>query len=226
MTNIDKKNKLKIFILGGEGNGMVIGAYLLIKYPSAQIAFLNDVDEIGREIGIKKKIPVIGRTDEVGEWLKNHNSYVISAYGGFTNPMRTLKRLKSLGIPDEKWIIFVHDTAIVPYEFCDINTDVFIGPLCQTSPNVVIGSHCSMFGNSFIGHDSVIGDFCHLASNCVVGASVKVGVGVHIGLNSVIRENINIGDYAIIGAGSVVVKDVPENAIVVGNPARILKYRD
>lgn len=46
------------------------------------------------------------------------------------------------------------------------------------------------------------------------------------GANVTCIGNIHIGDNAIIAAGSVVVKDVPENAIVAGNPARIIKYRD
>lgn len=53
-----------------------------------------------------------------------------------------------------------------------------------------------------------------------------VGKNVDFGANVTCIGNIHIGDNAIIAAGSVVVKDVPENAIVAGNPARIIKYRD
>lgn len=49
---------------------------------------------------------------------------------------------------------------------------------------------------------------------------------VWIGANSVILAGVTINKGAVIGAGSVVTKDVPENAIVVGNPARIIKYRE
>ena len=52
-----------------------------------------------------------------------------------------------------------------------------------------------------------------------------MGKGVHVGLNSTIIEDITIGDYSVIGAGSVVVKDVPPNTFVVGNPAKFLKSR-
>jgi len=54
---------------------------------------------------------------------------------------------------------------------------------------------------------------------------INIGSNVWVGANSVILDGVTIGDGAIIGAGSVVTKDVNENAIVVGNPARLLRYR-
>jgi acetyltransferase-like isoleucine patch superfamily enzyme len=54
---------------------------------------------------------------------------------------------------------------------------------------------------------------------------IKVGDDVWIGGNSVILPGVTIGKGAVIGAGSVVTKDIPENAIAVGNPAKVVKYR-
>lgn len=53
-----------------------------------------------------------------------------------------------------------------------------------------------------------------------------IGNNVDFGVNVTVIGNIKIGNNAIIAAGAVVVKDVPDNAIVAGNPARIIKYRD
>lgn len=53
-----------------------------------------------------------------------------------------------------------------------------------------------------------------------------IGNNVSMGAHSMVIGGVHVGDSAIIGAGAVVVKDVPANAIVVGNPARILRYRD
>lgn len=67
-----------------------------------------------------------------------------------------------------------------------------------------------------------------------MGWKVKIDTGekpiivknVDFGVNVTCIGNIQIGDNAIIAAGSVVVKDVPDNAIVAGNPAKIIKYRN
>ena len=50
-----------------------------------------------------------------------------------------------------------------------------------------------------------------------------VGKGAKIGANATILPGIRIGENALVGAGSVVVEDVPDNTVVVGNPARVIK---
>lgn len=81
-----------------------------------------------------------------------------------------------------------------------------------------------------INEGTVIGDNCKIRQNTTIGNKVGgteqcpvIGNNVDIGANSVIIGNIKIGDNVIIGAGSVVVKDIPDNVVVAGNPARIIK---
>lgn len=56
--------------------------------------------------------------------------------------------------------------------------------------------------------------------------AVVIGNDVWIGTRSIILPGVNIGSHSIIGAGSVVTKDVPEWAIVAGNPAKIIRFRN
>ena len=84
-----------------------------------------------------------------------------------------------------------------------------------------------------VNHETVIGANCTLRHATTIGnknlpdgsssSSPKIGNNVEIGSNAVILGPITVGDNAVIGAGSVVVKDVPEGAVVVGNPARVIR---
>ncbi|WP_304522377.1 DapH/DapD/GlmU-related protein [Bacteroides sp. GM023] len=55
-------------------------------------------------------------------------------------------------------------------------------------------------------------------------APVTIGKNVFIGARSIVMKGVTIGDGVVIGAGSVVTKNVPANAIVAGNPAKVIKF--
>lgn len=76
-----------------------------------------------------------------------------------------------------------------------------------------------------------IGKNCHILHGCTFGGRggdklPVIGDNVLIGAHCIILGDVHIGNNASIGAGSVVIADVPENAVVVGNPARIVRIKD
>ena len=85
-----------------------------------------------------------------------------------------------------------------------------------------------------IAKDAVIGKNCLIYQNVSIikktGLTAEkaavIGDNVRIYANACIIGDVKIGNNAIIGAGSVVTKDIPANAIAVGNPAKVLRYRD
>jgi acetyltransferase-like isoleucine patch superfamily enzyme len=54
---------------------------------------------------------------------------------------------------------------------------------------------------------------------------IKIGDGVWLGFGVIVLDGVSIGSGAIVGAGSVVTEDIPEKAIAVGNPARVILHR-
>jgi maltose O-acetyltransferase len=97
---------------------------------------------------------------------------------------------------------------------CHILGDVTIGD------NVLIGPKTVIWGRDHgIKKNMIMNQQGH------TDAPIVIGNDVWIGANVTILKGITIADGAIVGAGSVVTKDVPEYAIVVGNPARVVKYR-
>lgn len=113
------------------------------------------------------------------------------------------------------------------YTECGINIsvgkNVFINACCkfQDQAGIEIGD------NVLIGHGVIIAtlnhDFAPSRRISMLAKKVIIGSNVWIGSGSVILPGITIGNGAIVGAGSVVTKNVPDNVVVAGNPARFIK---
>ena len=91
---------------------------------------------------------------------------------------------------------------------------------------VKIANHCIINTNASIDHDCVIENYVHISPNVALAGNVEVGEGTHIGIGSCVIQGIKIGKWCTIGAGSVIIKDVPDYAVIVGNPGKIIKYNN
>lgn len=118
----------------------------------------------------------------------------------------------------------VHPSAIVSKSSTiGAGTVVYAGAIIQ--PNTTIGQHVIINTSASVDHDNCIADFVHIAPKAALTGHVEVGEGSFIGAGSVVIPKVKIGKWCTIGAGTVVIKDVPDYAVVVGNPGRIIKYQ-
>ena len=120
--------------------------------------------------------------------------------------------------------------------FVEIQKNASVGKRCKISSHTFICEGVSIEDNVFIGHSvtfindsypratSVDGNLQTEADWKVERTLIKTGASV--GSGSTILSKVTVGENAIVGAGSVVTKDVPANSIVVGNPAKVLRYID
>ena len=216
----------KIIILGGLGNGSVIANAIVDAsnrgYKEWEfVGYLNDRKEIGEKI---QGFPVLGKLNDVIHFVEEGFYFVNTIYR-IDGQKDRIDMFEKLEIPMDRLATFVHPmTYIAP--------NVKLGPGTVIMPNVsissgaILGKGCLIMVAATIGHDTILGEYCHVAAQACVGAYLNIGCGVHIGLNSTIRENISIGQIATVRMGAVLTKDVGENDIWVGNPAKFLRYTE
>ena len=129
---------------------------------------------------------------------------------------------------------------------CEVGDNTKIGAFVEVQKNATIGKNCKISSHTFvcegvtIEDDAFIGHSVTFINDSYPRATTGTGQmqseadwkveriivkkGASIGSGSTILANVVIGEKAIVGAGSVVTKDVPANAIVAGNPAKVLRY--
>jgi acetyltransferase-like isoleucine patch superfamily enzyme len=120
--------------------------------------------------------------------------------------------------------------------FVEIQKNATVGKRCKISSHTFVCEGVTIEDNVFVGHGVMfINDSYPRATaadgNLQTEADWKVErtvvkKGASIGSGATILSNVSIGENAIVGAGSVVTKDVPPGSIVVGNPAKVLRYID
>jgi acetyltransferase EpsM len=121
--------------------------------------------------------------------------------------------------------ITIHAKAIVSaYATVGPGTVVMAGAIINAATS--IGKHCIVNSGAVIEHDCVVQDFVHISPNVSLAGDVTVGTGSHVGIGTSVIQGIKIGKWSIIGAGAVIIKDVPDYAVVVGNPGKIIKFKE
>ena len=100
-----------------------------------------------------------------------------------------------------------------------ISSNVSINALSRIGNAVICNTGC------IIEHECEVDDFVHVGPGTVLCGNVSIGKGTFVGANAVIRQGVHIGKNCMIGAGAVVIKDVPDNTVVVGNPSRDMESR-
>jgi sugar O-acyltransferase (sialic acid O-acetyltransferase NeuD family) len=116
----------------------------------------------------------------------------------------------------------VHPTAFVA-------TDAIIAKGCQilaksaVCTEVRMGEGCIINTSASVDHETILGVGVHIAPGATLAGSVEVGNYSMIGTGAVVLPRICIGQNVVVGAGSVVTKNIPDNKIAYGNPARVIR---
>ena len=198
----------KICLFGASGHGKVIKE-IIESQKKQVIAFIDD----NPMTEIVLNVPV-SNTTKLKEFIAE--KFIISI--GNNSLRKKVSQLYEL-----KFTTAIHSKSVVSNSSSiEDGSVIMAGAVINAA--VKIGKHCIINTNAVVEHDCKIKDFVHISPSAIIAGNVKIEEGTHVGAGAMVVPSIVIGKWATIGAGAVVIKNVPDYAIVAGNPAKIIKY--
>ncbi len=219
---------------------------MILTNPYEIAKFIKDAE---KKTDVKAYVNLTKEVDTKGEF-KTFGNYPSYTFVGDYSKIKTWLDSNKSSISELHIDNAARNSAIDLLDIKEVNAriepgatirdHVTIGDSAVIMMGAVINIGANIGSGTMIDMGAILGARAHVGKNSHVGAGavlagvleppskepVMVGDNVLIGANAVILEGVKIGNGAVVGAGSVVTKDVADNEVVVGNPARVVKHSD
>lgn len=214
-----KKKKIIIF---GSGNQATVTAQELLKSKKYSLDCFIDIKS---KLKFKKiyntKFPIIKSYKNLN---KKKNLFGIIAIGHNYERKNLFISIKK-HIPKIKWISLISDNSIIAPDV-KIHGGSIIMPGCIINSKSIIKNHVIVNTGSIIEHDNFLDNFTSIGPGSILAGNVKILSLSHIGIGSIVFQKISIGMNSLLGAGSLLNKNMPNNSIYFGNPAKFIKHKN
>jgi acetyltransferase EpsM len=200
----------RIFLFGASGHAKVI-------IDTLRLMGLRPVAIIDDNVNIKKLYDFEIFHDSQKAVIRPGDGMIVSV-GDNMNRRQIVSRFT-----DIEFVKAFHPSAVISATSI-LGEGTVIMANTTVNADSIIGKHCIINTNASVDHDCTLGDYVHISPNVALAGNVTIGEGTQIGIGATVIQNIRIGKWTMIGAGSVIIRDVPDYAVVVGNPGRIIKY--
>jgi len=185
------------------------------------VGILDSYADVG---SVRYGYEIIGRQEQLPELIKAYN-----IQGGLIcvgdNYGRQIVRDAILSlVPD-----FVFVNAIHPW--ASIGRNVIIGTGAVIMARVVINADCVVEDFCILNtgaqleHNGILREFAHLSAGVVTGGKVDIGKYALIAPGAVVADRVTIGENTVVGLGALVLKDLPDNVVAYGSPAKAVRTR-
>ncbi len=151
------------------------------------------------------------------------DAYFVNGIGSAETAWKKQQIIDQVGASKERFVTLVHPSAWVA-PTVTLGAGSVVAQYCVVMAGAVIGDHVKMLPQCTISYGSNVGSYSTVSTGAVTLSDVVCGVSNYLGANVSIKERVKVGDHCILGMGTVVLKDVPANSVMVGNPARFLRH--
>jgi sugar O-acyltransferase (sialic acid O-acetyltransferase NeuD family) len=207
--------KLKIiYVYGAGGHGRVVADVLrAARQPLA--GFLDDSACRGRVSN--RVLPVLDAMKWMSRTEARDGIGVALGIGDNRARKEVADLCRRSGF---KIVTVIHPSAVLS-PAARIGVGTVVMPLAVVNADARLGSGVIINTGAVIEHDCIVGDFAHISPNAVLGGSARVGPFSLLGLGAAVLPGVGVGSRSIIGAGAVVVRDIPDDVVAMGVPARV-----
>jgi len=204
----------KLVVVGGGGFAKEV-IWLAQDCGYEVVGVLDDADNVQNQkvLGIK----VLGK---ISDWKTYAHHEFILAIGSPRTRRIVFKKMIELGSP--KFATLIHPNVIAS-QHITIGEGSIICAGCTLTVEIEIGNHCILNLNITVGHECTIEDFVTVAPMVAISGNVHLKDYSEVGTGAAIRQGIIIEKGAMLGMGGILTKNIPENSIFLGNPAKEFK---
>jgi acetyltransferase EpsM len=209
-------NRNNILLYGSKSTAFIIYEMLKELKKSPKYMF----DPFGIKPFFKSSLIFSNKINDFKIFLKNSKyfSVCIAREDGYAR-YNISKKLEEFGLNS----ISVKSKLSYVHKNSKIGSGLIAMAKSYINRGVKMGDYCIINTGAIVDHECEIGDGVHLMGGSYLAGRVKIGNFSSVGATATILPDIKVGNHSIIGAGAVVTKDVPNNTVVVGNPAKFLR---
>ena len=213
---------MKNIVLIGGGNQAHYTIDIINKEGKYNIiGIIDSIHDIGSDrFGYK----VLGRQEDIVKLKEQYNieGGVISIGDNWVRYYVSSQIKKQ--IPNFNFVNAIHPSVIIG-DNVQLGKGVVMMAGCIINPKSKIGDFTFFATGAQIDHDCNIKDYASISAGSITGGYVTLGEFSAITLGVTIVDRLKIGKNTVLGAGSLILKDIPDNVLVYGNPAKIIRSR-
>lgn len=212
---------MRLILLGAK-NPESVRMIRAVQRADSQISDVAFLDNDERKHGTSFfGYRVIGGLEFVAD-LANEDTKFVNLISGSTKVRHaTTKEILSQGGSLGR---FIHPS--VDETLTNIEDGVYLQEGVVVQACARVSRNAAVHTSSIVAHEAEVGESAFVAHGVCISGSCRIGFGAFVGANATVLPRLSVGDWATVGAGAVVTRDVPDYAVVVGSPARIVAWNE